>query len=57
MGVQKGKWDPKDDAAHQNPGVSIPKQHPDNGVHQDNGEKARAAIARQEKSKGPGNQK
>jgi hypothetical protein len=57
MGKQLSKVDPKNDSLYQNPGVGVPKQHPDNGVRQDKGEKARAAIVRQEKSKGPGNQK
>lgn len=55
MGKQLGKWDEKIDSTKQNPGVGVPKQHPDNGVRQDNGEAARAARKRQEKTAGKEN--
>ena len=56
MGKNLKVTDPKDDSLRQNPGVGVPKQHPNNGVsQQDHGEMARAARKRQEKTAGKEN--
>jgi hypothetical protein len=57
VGIQRTKTDPKNDALQQNPGISKVTQHHNTGIKVDTGGKARAAIRRQELSKGRENQK
>lgn len=57
MGKQRSRTDPKNDSLRQNPGVGKVTQHHDTGIVVDTGGKARAAIRRQELSKGPEYQK